>query len=195
MDYTKAHRLKENLKLSFQGCELAGKGFVISASTAKSWIKEDSKNQDVLKVMIDGKTLVTPYMQKDWVIDFNDMSLEEYENLKYLLGEEYDDKSEDTESEIYMDDETIEEYATKELLAFGMEKWSKYEDNKYVWPNRYNKLEDTIKMVASIDESTLDTADDIFNVRAAKRLVAFKDAYLPNDDWPLVADYVDTVYD
>ncbi len=131
-----------------------------------------------------------------WSFDEQEYALwEEYENLKYLLGEEYDDKSEDTESEIYMDDETIEEYATKELLAFGMEKWSKYEDNKYVWPNRYNKLEDTIKMVASIDESTLDTADDIFNVRAAKRLVAFKDAYLPNDDWPLVADYVDTVYD
>ena len=92
VDYTKAHRLKENLKLSFQGCELAGKGFVISASTAKSWIKEDSKNQDVLKVMIDGKTLVSPYMQKDWVIDFNDMSLEEaskyalpFEHVKKLI--------------------------------------------------------------------------------------------------------------
>lgn len=96
-DYTKAHRLKENLKLSFQGCELAGKGFVISASTAKSWIKEDSKNQDVLKVMIDGKTLVSPYMQKDWVIDFNDMSLEEaskyalpFEHVKKLIKPDRD---------------------------------------------------------------------------------------------------------
>lgn len=82
IDYTKAHRLKENLKLSFEGCQLAGKGFVISASTAKEWIRENKKNKDVLKPMLDGKTLVSPYLPKEWVIDFNNMSLEEASNYE-----------------------------------------------------------------------------------------------------------------
>ena len=75
-DYTSAKQISENLNKSFQGCELAGKSFVISVDTAKTWIKADIKNQDVLKPMIDGKALVSPSIELDWVIDFNDMSLE-----------------------------------------------------------------------------------------------------------------------
>ncbi len=75
-DYTGAKRIPENLGKSFQGCELAGNGFIISAETANAWIKADDKNKDVLKPMIDGKSLVTPGIELDWVIDFNDMPLE-----------------------------------------------------------------------------------------------------------------------
>ncbi|MDM8566511.1 N-6 DNA methylase [Candidatus Halobeggiatoa sp. HSG11] len=76
-DYTDAKQISENLDKSFEGCQLAGKGFVISAETVKIWIKADKKNKNVLKSMLDGKTLVSPSIELDWVIDFNDMSLEE----------------------------------------------------------------------------------------------------------------------
>ncbi len=76
VDYTSAKQIFENLGKSFEGHQLAGKGFVISANTAKTWIKSDKKNQDVLKPMINGKALVSPSIELDWVIDFNDMSLE-----------------------------------------------------------------------------------------------------------------------
>jgi type II restriction/modification system DNA methylase subunit YeeA len=76
-DYTCAKQIPENSDKSFQGCELSGKGFSISAETAKNWIKADDKNKDVLKPMLDGKALVTPGMELAWVIDFNDMPLEE----------------------------------------------------------------------------------------------------------------------
>ncbi|QTA82936.1 SAM-dependent methyltransferase [Desulfonema limicola] len=76
-DYTGAARLAENLDRSFEGCQLAGKGFVIPAETAENWIKTDKKNKDVLKPMIDGKSLVNPGIELDWVIDFNDMPLEQ----------------------------------------------------------------------------------------------------------------------
>ncbi|MBD2277581.1 class I SAM-dependent DNA methyltransferase [Aphanizomenon flos-aquae] len=58
------------------------RGFLISEEEAREWIKIDSKNADVLKPMIDGKTLINPCLTLDWVIDFNDMSIEkasEYE--------------------------------------------------------------------------------------------------------------------
>jgi len=76
-DYTGAKRIPENSGKSFEGCQLAGKGFVISAETAKTWTEEDKKNKNVLKQMLDGKSLVSPGIEPEWVIDFNAMSLEE----------------------------------------------------------------------------------------------------------------------
>jgi len=76
-DYTMVKRLKENLGKSFEGCQLAGKGFIISAEKAKQWIETDNKNKNILKPMIDGKSLVTPGIELEWVIDFNDIPLEE----------------------------------------------------------------------------------------------------------------------
>ncbi len=86
-DHTGAKRLSENSGKSFEGCQLAGKGFVISAETAKNWIETDEKNKDVLKPMIDGKALVNPAIELEWVIDFNDMSLEDAS--KYTLPFEH----------------------------------------------------------------------------------------------------------
>ena len=77
IDVTKARKLNTNLKQSFQSCELAGKGFVISEEQAKEWIIINPKNQEVLKQMIDGSTLVNPNAKLEWVIDFNDMRIEQ----------------------------------------------------------------------------------------------------------------------
>ncbi|MDB9460427.1 N-6 DNA methylase, partial [Dolichospermum circinale CS-545/17] len=74
---TNAVKLKANKNLSFESCALGGKGFIISEEEAREWIKVDCKNADVLKPMIDGKTLINPFLKLDWVIDFNDMSIEQ----------------------------------------------------------------------------------------------------------------------
>ncbi|MFN9690519.1 MAG: DNA methyltransferase [Vampirovibrionales bacterium] len=75
-DVTQAVRLKANLKKSFEGCQLGGKGFIISEAKAQDWIKKDPKNADVLKPMIDGKAIIHRYEALEWVIDFNDMPIE-----------------------------------------------------------------------------------------------------------------------
>ena len=72
-----AVRLKANKNLSFESCALGGKGFIVSDAEAQEWIARDPKNKEVLKPMVDGKTLINPYQELDWVIDFNDMSIEE----------------------------------------------------------------------------------------------------------------------
>jgi hypothetical protein len=77
LDVTQAHRLESNKKMSFQSCELAGKGFIISEQVAKDWITQDHSNQNILKPMLDGSSLVDPNSTLEWVIDFNDMSLED----------------------------------------------------------------------------------------------------------------------
>ncbi|MCP5061482.1 MAG: class I SAM-dependent DNA methyltransferase [Ignavibacteriae bacterium] len=86
-DFTVAKQLKDNLGKSFEGCQLAGKGFIISAETAQEWIGADVKNKKILKPMIDGKALVTPGIKLEWVIDFNNMPLEEAS--KYIYPFEY----------------------------------------------------------------------------------------------------------
>ena len=73
---TSAKKLKQNLKLSFESCQLAGKGFSIPAKLAEEWIKSNSKNREVLKPMLDGSRLVNPNAPLDWVIDFNDLPIE-----------------------------------------------------------------------------------------------------------------------
>lgn len=77
-----AKRLNVNQNISFQSCELAGKGFIITEDLAQEWILKDIKNQQVLKIMVDGKGLIYPFKNKDWVIDFNDMSIEEASQYK-----------------------------------------------------------------------------------------------------------------
>jgi len=101
LDYTDAKIITENLGKSFQGCELAGKGFVISAEKAREWIKEDKKYEEVLKPMIDGMTIVSPSKSLDWVIDFNEMSLEDaslytlaFEHVKKSVKPERDNNKE-----------------------------------------------------------------------------------------------------
>ena len=55
-----------------------GKDFLITELQAKEWIKKDSKNQDVLRLFLDGSNLAqVPNGKPDrWIIDFDDLSLE-----------------------------------------------------------------------------------------------------------------------
>lgn len=78
-----AEKIKVNNHYSFEACQLAGKGFVITEEEANKWIELDTKNQQVLKPMLDGKNLINLFEQKSWVIDFNNMALEEA--AEYIL--------------------------------------------------------------------------------------------------------------
>jgi type II restriction/modification system DNA methylase subunit YeeA len=96
-----AKQLKANKNYSFESCALGGKGFIISESEAKEWINKDKKNQDVLKPMLDGKSLINLHLPKDWVIDFNDMCIEEacdyklpFERVKEKVKLERDENKE-----------------------------------------------------------------------------------------------------
>ncbi|MEB3151608.1 MAG: type IIL restriction-modification enzyme MmeI, partial [Sphaerospermopsis sp.] len=79
---TNAKILNANKNYSFQACELSGKGFIISEDKAKQWINKDPKNQEVLKPMVDGKTLINLGVKLDWVIDFYNLSIEEASQYK-----------------------------------------------------------------------------------------------------------------
>ncbi|MCC0176826.1 class I SAM-dependent DNA methyltransferase [Waterburya agarophytonicola K14] len=81
----KAKKIKANKNYSFEGCKLIGKGFIISKHEAQQWTQESSKNAEVLKPMIDGKSLVNLHLPMDWIIDFNNMSIEEAFSYKKPL--------------------------------------------------------------------------------------------------------------
>jgi hypothetical protein len=77
-----AEKLAENKSISFESCGLRGKGFILSEEESQEWIQIDSKNSEVLKPMIDGKGLIEPFKKLNWVIDFNDMSMENASDYK-----------------------------------------------------------------------------------------------------------------
>jgi type II restriction/modification system DNA methylase subunit YeeA len=96
-----AKQLKAKKNYSFESCALGGKGFIVSEAEAKEWINKDHKNQDVLKPMLDGKSLINLHLPKDWVIDFNDISIEEacdyklpFQRVKEKVKPERDDNKE-----------------------------------------------------------------------------------------------------
>jgi hypothetical protein len=79
VDVSQAVRLKANLNLCFTGVTPIGKGFVISLSQMESWNKANKNNHKVIHPFLEGNDLVeNPYAGlKSWIIDFNDMSIEE----------------------------------------------------------------------------------------------------------------------
>ncbi len=83
-DVSQASRLNENLNHSFKGIQPTGKGFIVTELQVKEWIKVDSKNQEVLKMFSDASDLTkNPHGNPErWIIDFNDMSLENASNYK-----------------------------------------------------------------------------------------------------------------
>lgn len=70
--------LEENKGLSFQGCIVLGKGFVVESHEAQSWIDADPRNADVLFEYLNGDDLNSrpDCSASRWVIDFNDRSEE-----------------------------------------------------------------------------------------------------------------------
>ncbi|WP_414619120.1 DNA methyltransferase [Calothrix sp. CCY 0018] len=89
IDVSQAVRLKANLNKCFQGVIPVGKGFYIQENQALEWIKKDSKNQNVLKLSSSAMDLTDNQhgIPSRWIIDFNDMSLENASN--YFLPFEY----------------------------------------------------------------------------------------------------------
>ncbi|MEH2457369.1 DNA methyltransferase [Nostoc sp.] len=89
IDVSKAVRLQANLNKCFQGVIPLGKGFIVTEQQVKDWIKVDSKNQEVLKLFSMGVNLAKNIngIPTRWLIDFNDMNIEEASN--YRLPFEY----------------------------------------------------------------------------------------------------------
>ncbi|WP_396925840.1 DNA methyltransferase [Mycolicibacterium sp.] len=66
--------LRENADVTFQGCIVLGKGFVLESRVAQSWIDEDPRNKEVLYPYLGGEDLNSrpDCSASRWVIDFND---------------------------------------------------------------------------------------------------------------------------
>ncbi|MEY3870356.1 MAG: hypothetical protein RLZZ338_4250, partial [Cyanobacteriota bacterium] len=84
VDVSQALRLKANLNWCFQGVIPVGKGFLVTESQVNKWIKSDPKNCEVLKLFSMGANLAKNPQGKPerWIIDFNDMSLENASEYK-----------------------------------------------------------------------------------------------------------------
>jgi hypothetical protein len=78
-DISKALRLLANKEKCFEGVKPYGKGFIITPQQAQNWISVDPKNQLIFKRLSDATSLTkqpngTPVR---WIIDFNNMVLED----------------------------------------------------------------------------------------------------------------------
>jgi type II restriction/modification system DNA methylase subunit YeeA len=87
VDVSGAKTLQANLNKCFQGVIPVGKNFIVTEKQVKEWINKDSKNQEVLKLFSMGANLAQhPHGKPDrWIIDFNDMSLEDASDYKLLF--------------------------------------------------------------------------------------------------------------
>ncbi|MFM6228143.1 MAG: DNA methyltransferase, partial [Dolichospermum sp.] len=104
VDVSQAARLQANLNKCFQGVIPNGKGFLLSEQQAEEWIKADAKNVEVLKLFSMGANLAkNPHGKPErWIIDFNDMSIEEasdyqlpFEHIKTYVKYERDSNRRD----------------------------------------------------------------------------------------------------
>jgi SAM-dependent methyltransferase len=89
IEVSSAIRLLGNRNKCFLGVTPVGMGFIVSEQQVKNWIKVDSKNREVFKLFSMGANLAkNPCGLPDrWIIDFNDMSIEEASN--YILPFEH----------------------------------------------------------------------------------------------------------
>jgi hypothetical protein len=99
IDVSQAARLSANLNKCFQGVIPIGKGFIVTEEQVNQWVKADPKNQDVLKLFSMGANLAQEVNGKPdrWIIDFNDMALEDagdyklpFQHLKIFVKPERD---------------------------------------------------------------------------------------------------------
>ena len=87
IDVSNASRISANLNKCFQGVIPVGAGFIVTEQQVKDWIKADAKNQEVLKLFSMGANLAkNPHGKPErWIIDFNDMSLEDASDYVLLF--------------------------------------------------------------------------------------------------------------
>lgn len=84
IDPSKANHLGANKNFCLRGVEPNGEGFIITEEKALHWIELDSSNQKILKLFSMGANLAkNPHGKPErWIIDFNNMSLEDATNYK-----------------------------------------------------------------------------------------------------------------
>jgi len=83
-DVSEAVRLKANLNKCFQGVIPVGEGFIVTEQQVQGWINANSKNKEVLKLFSMGANLAKNSHGKPerWIIDFNNMPIEEASNYE-----------------------------------------------------------------------------------------------------------------
>jgi len=83
--------LKGNQGISFIGCQATGKGFLVLEEKAKSWLSKDQNNSKILKPYSTGENLTkSPHGKPNrWIIDFNDLTVEEAGSFKDLFEHVY----------------------------------------------------------------------------------------------------------
>jgi hypothetical protein avisC_12797 len=74
----KPERLGENSGVSFVGCYILGKGFILDAEEVLEWIAEDYRNVEVVFPYLNGEDLNSrpDCSASRWVVDFNERSQE-----------------------------------------------------------------------------------------------------------------------
>ncbi|MEB3280768.1 MAG: DNA methyltransferase [Lyngbya sp.] len=84
IDVSGALKLKANKNLSFQGIIPVGKGFYVTENQVNLWLNDSQKNINVLKPSIsaDDLTDAVNAEPRRWIIDFNEMSLEDASEYK-----------------------------------------------------------------------------------------------------------------
>ena len=84
IDVSGAKTLQANSNTCFQGVSPVGKNFIVTEQQVKEWIAKDRKNKEVLKLFSMGSNLAkNSHGQPDrWIIDFDNMLLEEANNYK-----------------------------------------------------------------------------------------------------------------
>lgn len=87
VDVSSAVKLKANKNMCFQGVIPVGKGFIVTEEEVNKWIELEAKNREVLKPLADATSLTKSPCGKPqrWIIDFNDMSLEDASNYDLPL--------------------------------------------------------------------------------------------------------------
>jgi SAM-dependent methyltransferase len=87
VDVTPARHLQCNSNKCFGGVQPTGKGFIITEKEVNHYIKSNPKNQEVIKLFSMGANLAQkPHGTPDrWIIDFDDMDLEEASEYKLPL--------------------------------------------------------------------------------------------------------------
>jgi len=84
IDISKAVKLYSNLNQSFKGIQPSGKDFLILENQVQEWIKKDPKNVEILKLFVSASDLTdnTNGKPSRWIIDFNDLFLENASEYK-----------------------------------------------------------------------------------------------------------------
>lgn len=83
-DISLASQLEANIDRSFIGVQPNGKGFIVTKSQVDEWLEADSRNQEVLKLFSSADDLarLPNGIPRRWIIDFNDMDIEQASNYK-----------------------------------------------------------------------------------------------------------------